>query len=95
MDEIKVRDKQTGNIRTVTRKAYMALGPKVYERLSDEVQVAPEPSVEPVEPQDSGSDSGGETSTQITPAATEETPAPAKKRGRKPKAISSEDAEEK
>lgn len=92
MDEIKVRDKQTGNIRTVTRKAYMALGPKVYERLSDEPQAAPEPSVEP---QDSGSDSGGDTSTQITPAATEETPAPAKKRGRKPKAISSEDAEEK
>lgn len=92
MDEIKVRDKQTGNIRTVTRKAYMALGPKVYERLSDELQAAPEP---PVEPQDSDPDSGGETSTQITPAATEETPAPAKKRGRKPKAISSEDAEEK
>lgn len=34
MDEIKVRDRATGVIRTVTRKAYMAMGPKVYERLS-------------------------------------------------------------
>lgn len=35
-DEIRVRDRKTGNIRTVTRKAYMAMGPKVYEKLGDE-----------------------------------------------------------
>lgn len=34
MDEIQVRVKATGVVRTVTRKAYMAMGPKVYERLS-------------------------------------------------------------
>lgn len=37
-DEIRVRDRKTGNIRTVTRKAYMAMGPKVYEKLGDEPQ---------------------------------------------------------
>lgn len=35
-DEIRVRDRKTGNIRTVTRKAYMAMGPKVYEKLGPE-----------------------------------------------------------
>jgi hypothetical protein len=30
---IKVRDKKSGNIRTVTQKAYAALGSKVYEKL--------------------------------------------------------------
>lgn len=85
-DEIQVIDLRTGVERTVTRKAYMALGPNVYRK------------VEPVQeqPQDSGSDySGEETPTETTPAVTEETPAPVKKRGRKPKAISSDDAEEK
>lgn len=39
-DEIRVRDRKTGNIRMVTRKAYMAMGPKVYEKLGD-VESAP------------------------------------------------------
>lgn len=30
---IKVRDRKTGNERTVTQKAYAAMGPKVYEKL--------------------------------------------------------------
>lgn len=31
----KVRNKKTGIIRNVTRQAYMALGPKVYEKLAE------------------------------------------------------------
>lgn len=30
---VKVRDRKSGNERTVTQKAYAALGPKVYEKL--------------------------------------------------------------
>ena len=30
---LRVRDRKTGNIRTVTQKAYAAMGPKVYEKL--------------------------------------------------------------
>ena len=30
---VKVRDRKTGNERTVTQKAYAAMGPKVYEKL--------------------------------------------------------------
>lgn len=91
MDEIRVRDKRTGVIRYVTRKAYAALGVKVYERLSDEVPTQ-EPQVD--EPQDFGSEYSGDEASAETPAAMEVVPAPAKKRGRKPKAISSDDAEE-
>lgn len=31
--QVKVRDRKTGNERTVTQKAYAAMGPKVYEKL--------------------------------------------------------------
>ena len=40
MSEIRVRDRKSGLIRTVTRQAYMAMGPKVYEKLGEE-SVAP------------------------------------------------------
>lgn len=34
--DLRVRDKRTGVIRTVTHFAYAAMGPKVYEKLGDE-----------------------------------------------------------
>lgn len=87
-DEIQVIDLRTGVERTVTRKAYMALGPNVYKKV-DSTQEQQPPASEDVQ------DSVDEPKIQTEPAAMEETPAPVKKRGRKPKAISSDDAEEK
>lgn len=34
-ETFRVRDKRNGNIRTVTRTAYMAMGPKVYEKIAE------------------------------------------------------------
>lgn len=35
---IRVRDKKKGIIRMITRQAYMAMGPKVYEKLGNEAE---------------------------------------------------------
>jgi hypothetical protein len=82
-DTIRVRDRKSGNIRTVTRQAYMAMGPKVYEKLGDvDATVKQEPQIHRTvsEPVISPPLQASEPE-QTEDAAETEQP---KKRGRKP-----------
>jgi len=68
--DIRVRDKATGQIRTVTHKAYAALGPKVYEKLGPE---------DGSETQESPNSTGPQFSRSVKaagPVVSEQIPAP-------------------
>lgn len=100
-DEIRVRDRKTGVVRTVTRKAYMAMGPKVYEKLgpAEEPQQLKSgqvhrsvsaPVIRPQIQDEPQGDSGNVTMT-IDPPIQEKVKG---KPGRKPKSISSDSTED-
>ncbi len=88
--DLRVRDRKTGIVRTITHKAYAALGPKVYEKLGPEepaAKVAPLKVEEPIVEEETADE------PESTP---EEVTIPKKRPGRpaRVKSISSDSTED-
>lgn len=92
--DLRVRDKRTGVIRTVTHFAYAAMGPKVYEKLGDEpAQQSPQVhrvvSGPVIKPQITGEKSQEEADQQRAEDVPSETPKKRPGRPAREKSISS------